>query len=260
MFVALLLHPPIQVAAHFGTAVGVFRIGSEVVEFIGVGSEVVEFFGGTGGETLHRRRRGWIVFGGGEPSLPIGESAGTGGARDVRVMLELGVEIADVFPVAGADGANRVDIEVAIAAMGGEDLVAMLGCGAAKDAGKGLAIDTIGYLAAAEFDESWQQIGPADHGVGGSGGLQSAGPGDEEWDADACVVEVPFGKGPLAAVVCGVDEKGVTGDFFVSECSDFAEKRVGMGDIGEVSCPLCARDGSVHMSGWDLDAGWIVGW
>lgn len=125
-------------------------------------------------------------------------------------MLELGVEIADVFPVAGADGANRVDIEVAITAMGGEDMVAMLGCGAAKDSGKGLAIDTIGYLAAAEFDESWQQIGPADHGVGGSGGLQRTGPSDEEGGADAGVVEGPFGKGPLAAVVCGVDEESVT--------------------------------------------------
>jgi hypothetical protein len=33
-----------------------------------------------------------------------------------------------------------------------------------------------------------------------------------------------------------------------------------MGDVGEVFCPFCACDGGVHMSGWDLDAGWIVGW
>lgn len=74
--VALLLHPGIEIAAHRGKPLGLFRIGGEVVEFVGVVGEVVEFFSGPYGKALHRGGGGSIVFSGGEPGFPIGEAAG----------------------------------------------------------------------------------------------------------------------------------------------------------------------------------------
>ena len=56
-------------------------------------------------------------------------------------MLELRVEIADVFPVAGADTADGIDVKISVSAMRGEDLFAMRGGTAAQDSGKGSAVN-----------------------------------------------------------------------------------------------------------------------
>ena len=135
----------------------------------------------------------------------------------------------------------------------------MRGRGAAQNRGEGLAVESGGDLAAGEIDERGKKIGPADHRVAHGAGFQVAGPRDDERDADAGVVEVPLGEGPLRAVVGGVDEERVTGNFFARERADFAEERVGLGDIGEVARALFARGRGVHVGGRDFHLGGIVG-
>ena len=174
-------------------------------------------------------------------------------------MLELGMEVADVFPVAGADGADGVDVEVTVAAVRGEDAVAMRGGGAAQEGGEGFAINASGDLAAGEFDEGGEQVRPADQRVAGGGGFQFAGPGHDERDADAGVVEGPFAEGPGAAVVGGVDEERVAGDFLAHEGAHLAEERVGVRDVGQVACSFFTRGCGVHMRAWNLHGCGVIG-
>ena len=71
-------------------------------------------------------------------------------------MLKLGMQIADVFPVTRADAADGIDIEVAIAAVRGEDFFPVRRRFPQKNGGKGFAVDALRHRAATEFDEGGQ--------------------------------------------------------------------------------------------------------
>src|SRR6516165_6726351 len=98
----------------------------------------------------------------------------------VGMVLEFGMEIKDIFPLARAQAAAGIDVIVAVAALGVEHAIAMLFLIAAQERGEGSAVETVGRLAPGELDEGGQQIRQTDHGVIGRTRPQLARPDRNE--------------------------------------------------------------------------------
>src|SRR5688572_16290809 len=87
----------------------------------------------------------------GFPGAPIADAVAVLRGVNVRRVLELGMQVEDVLPIARAQRANGVDVHAAIAAMSRKNPVAMLLSLAVQDAREGSAVDFGGRLSAGNF-------------------------------------------------------------------------------------------------------------
>ena len=93
------------------------------------GGEIVDFLGGMLDVTVHDGSGCWIGFRRSKLGVPEQRAMRPGGAGHVGVILKLGVQVADVFPVAGAGAADGIDAELAVAAVGVEGFYEAVGPG-----------------------------------------------------------------------------------------------------------------------------------
>lgn len=72
-------------------------------------------------------------------------------------------------------------------------------------------------------------------------------PRHDERDANASVIEGPFGKRQRGPVVGGVNEQRVARQLFADDGADLTEERIGLGDVSEISRSLCAGGGIIEV-------------
>ena len=92
--------------------------------FVWIGSKIVEFFGRMFNVALHDRGCCGIFHCGFEPRSPILATAGALRAREVSMLLELGMKIANVFPFESSKTSYRKDIEITVATVGAKNTFA----------------------------------------------------------------------------------------------------------------------------------------
>ncbi len=98
------------------------RIRGKIIPFERIDGEIIEFFSGSRCVAIYGLRSGSVLLRSVQSSFPIHEAAGPARPRNVSVMLELGMQVANVLPVLRSHSADGINVEVAIADMCCEDV------------------------------------------------------------------------------------------------------------------------------------------
>lgn len=233
---------------------GVFGVGGDVVDLVGINAEIEEFdVGFRGGE---ESGLGGVEFSLEVHDLHLGEHGV--GAFFVLVELEprpIGHEVVNQFEIAGTDRAHGVMCFVHFVASG-EDVLA-IGQGWAEQA---FTVKRDGGLCPGGFEDGGANIERHDHVVADLLGCDLAGPAHDHRDANAAIVEELFAANMAAPVIADEEYEGVVSDPFVIEAlENLTDLTIDELHLFKTISPVPAVEIGVGVVGRELNVGDVDG-